>query len=445
MSLLFDFSLPHLLQGPTRGLLSIFDERLLGSPHHFVRFDLYPYLSPSHMQRHYGWWDIPLKKIRGKSTEILFDLSSRRLSLSGQGEPFPLAWQGPLDEEGYCRLHVSLWDSSQNPPQLLTLRSYPLIMATRGLDFPLKQVYIPVTDRCNLKCTMCPRQATDAIVDRDISDEAVDSLLDAGPSFVSALLQGQGEPLLYPKIFSLIPRVKARMAPGGEVGLTTNATLLDEPTAERLLGTGLDFLYFSVDGASREVYEAIRVGAGFDRVTENIRRCTRYRQASGRTKPRFMLSFVILEHNLHEIQAFVSLAAQLGVEHVTFSYCTDTTTGNMKAFGAETLQDLFRQAHEAGNRLQVNVDTPLLQKNPREICFFMERAVVLLPGEVFPCHAMAPGYRTSTRNRSFGDVPHTPLLEIWKSPDYQEFRRRVLTGDFPPPCEGCEAKSYLVS
>ena len=130
VSELFDFSLPHLIQGPTRGLLSIFDERLLGSPHHFVRFDLYPYLSPSHMQRHYGWWDIPLKKIRGKSTEILFDLSSRRLSLSGQGEPFPLAWQGPLDEEGYCRLHVSLWDSSQNPPQLLTLRSYPLIMAT---------------------------------------------------------------------------------------------------------------------------------------------------------------------------------------------------------------------------------------------------------------------------------------------------------------------------
>jgi radical SAM protein with 4Fe4S-binding SPASM domain len=445
VSELFDFSLPHLIQGPTRGHLSIFDERLPGSAHHFVRFDLYPLISPSPLQRHYGYWDIPLKKIRGKSTEILFDFTRRRLSLSGRVKSFNPAWQGPLDEEGYCHLHVSLWDSSPEPPELLALKSYPLIMATRGLDFPLKQIYIPVTDRCNLKCTMCPRQATDEIVDRDIPDEALEPLLDAGPNFVSALLQGQGEPLLYPEIFRLIPRVKARMAAGGEVGLTTNATLLDEPTAVRLLETGIDFLYFSVDAASQEVYEAIRVGARFDRVTENIRRCTQYRQASGWTRPRFMMNFVLLEENLHEIPAFVSLAAQLGVEHVTFSYCADTAgTGRIKAFEAEALQNLFRQAHETGNQLQVNVDTPPLQKSPREICFFMERAVVLLPGKVFPCHAMAPGYSTSTRNRSFGDVRRTPLLEIWNNPEYQEFRRRVLTGDFPAICQGCEVKSYLV-
>ena len=443
-STMFDFSLPHLIQGETKGRLSLFDERLPGSPHHFVRFDLYPLISPSHMQRHYGWWDIPLKEIRKTSTEIWLDWSSRRLRLAGWGKSFDQAWQGPLDEEGYCHLHVSLWEGSSTPPQLLALRSFPLVIATQGLDLPLKQVCIPVTDRCNLKCTMCPRQATDAIGDLDIADEVVDALLEAGPSFVSAMLQGQGEPLLYPKIFNLIPRVKARMAAGGEVGLTTNATLLDEPTAVRLLETGLDFLYFSLDAASKEVYEAIRVGARFDRVTENIRRCTRHRQASGRTKPRFMLNFVMLEHNLHEIPAFVSLAAQLGVEHVTFSYCTDTATGNMKALGTERLQDLFLQAREEGKKLQVNVDTPPLQKSPREICFFMERVVALLPGEAFPCHNMAPGYRTQSRNRSFGDVRRTPLLEIWNSPDYREFRRRVLTGDFPAECAGCEVKSYLV-
>jgi MoaA/NifB/PqqE/SkfB family radical SAM enzyme len=444
VSELFDFALPHLIQGKTKGRLSIFDERLLGSPHHFVRFDLYPMLAPSHMQRHYGWWDIPLKTIREKSTGIWFDPSSRRLGLAGWGRTFPLAWQGPLDEEGYCHLHVSLWDGSPTPPHLLALKSYPLVMASRGLDFPLKQICIPVTDRCNLKCTMCLRQATDAIVDMDISDEALESLLNAGPNFVSALLQGQGEPLLYPKIISLIPRVKGRMAAGGEVGLTSNATLLDEPTAMLLLETGIDFLYFSMDGASREVYEAIRVGARFDRVTENIRRCAQYRQAAGLTKPRFMLNMVILEQNIHEIPAVVSLAAQLGVEHVTFSYCTDTATGKLEAFGAEALQDLFLKAREEGKKLHVNVDTPALQKSPREICFFMERAVALLPGEVFPCHAMAWGYRTSTRNRSFGVLPQTPLLEIWNSPDYREFRRRVLTGDFPAACEGCEVKSYLV-
>jgi MoaA/NifB/PqqE/SkfB family radical SAM enzyme len=440
LSELFDFTLPYLIQGKTKGLLSIFDERFLGSPHHFVRFDLYPLTSPSHLQRHYGWWDIPLKKIRKTSTEIWFDWSSRRLRLAGWGKSFRQTWKGPLDEEGYCHLHVSLWDGSSSPPQLLALKSSPLVIATRGLDLPLKQVCIPVTDRCNLKCTMCPRQGTDEIIDMDITDEALEPLLEAGPNFVSAFLKGQGEPLLYPKIFNLIPRLKGHMAPGGEVGLTTNATLLDESTTVRLLDTGLDFLYFSLDAASQEVYEAIRVGASFDRVTENIRRCIRYRQASGRTRPRFMLNFVMLEQNLHEIPALVALAADLGVEHVTFSYCTDNTTGTLKAFGAEVLQRLFRQAHEAGETLHVKVNTPPLPRDFREICFYMERAVVLLPGRVFPCYHMAPGYKTQTRSRSFGDVHRTSLLDIWNRPDYREFRRRVLTGDFPPECQGCEFK-----
>lgn len=74
----------------------------------------------------------------------------------------------------------------------------------------------------------------------------------------------------------------------------------------------------------------------------------------------------------------------------------------------------------------------------------MERAVVLMPEEVFPCCAMAPGYSTSTINLSFGEVRRTPLLKIWNSPDYREFRRQVVTGDFPPECQGCEVKSYLV-
>jgi len=441
-----DIEIPYLLTGPARGRLTVSDRRLYGSDDHFIRLDLYPLIAPGHMRRHYGWWDIPLKYIKQESTSFVLDFNRRVISLENQKVPLEIkqGWRGLIEEDGYCMLHVSLWDNSKEPPHMIEVRSQPLVIAIKNLDLPLKQICLPVTDRCNLKCTMCARQATDEIVDMDISDEALEPLLEAGSNFVSALLQGQGEPLLYPKIFSLIPRIKDRMAAGGEVGLTTNATLLDEHTAARLLDTGIDFLYFSMDGASRKVYEAIRVGARFDRVTENIRRCTRLQKTSGRNNLRIMLNFVILEQNLHEIPAFISLAAQLGVEHVTFSYCTDTATGGLKVFGAEVLQELFHKAREEGKKLHMNVDTPPLRKNPKEICFFMERAVALLPGEVFPCHAMAPGYKTLTRNRSFGDVRRTPLLEIWKRPDYQEFRRRTVRRDFPAECADCDCKAYLV-
>jgi hypothetical protein len=119
VSELFDFTLPYLIQAKTKGLLSFFDERLLGSPHHFVRFDLYPLLAPSHLQRHYGWWDIPLKKSGRKAPKYgLIRLPGGSAWQVGE-RSFRQAWQGPLDEEGYCRLHVSLWDGSPTPPQLL--------------------------------------------------------------------------------------------------------------------------------------------------------------------------------------------------------------------------------------------------------------------------------------------------------------------------------------
>lgn len=440
----FEFDLPLLIEAPTKVLFRVLDGSLLGSSSHFLRFDLYPLISPSHMRRHYGFWDIPFERIHGPSTEILLDLSDFTLTLPEGGGTYPRAWQGLTQEEGYCHLHVSVWDASQDPPQIVELQSFPLVIATKGKDLPLKQICIPVTDRCNLACTMCARQGTHDIVEMDIPDEALEPLLDAGPHFVSALLQGQGEPLLYPGIIDLIPRIKARMADGGEVGLTTNATLLTPEMARRLLESGIDFLYFSVDAASKEIYESIRVGADFDQVTENIRFCTRLRADLGLAKPRFMLNFVILEENLAEMPAFVSLAASLNVGNVTFSYCTDSATGDLKAFSTDRLRVIFTEVHENGQRHNVNVYTPPLQKSSKEVCFFMERVVALMPGLVFPCHLMAPGYRTSRRNQCFGDVRRTPLLDIWNAPDYRAFRKQVLAGDFPESCHGCGAKAFLV-
>jgi MoaA/NifB/PqqE/SkfB family radical SAM enzyme len=44
----------------------------------------------------------------------------------------------------------------------------------------------------------------------------------------------------------------------------------------------------------------------------------------------------------------------------------------------------------------------------------------------------------------FGDVRKRALKDIWEQADYREFRYRVLTGDFPEECGGCECKAYLV-
>lgn len=398
------------------------------------------------MRRHYGWWDIPLKHIKQEKTSFIFDFHKRVIRLDDQRNPIEIkqGWRGPVEEDGYCMLHVSFWDKSKEQPYLIEVKSRPLVIATHGFGLPLKQINIPLTDRCNLKCTMCPRQNTKDLIEADMPDDALQSLLVSGRELSGILLQGLGEPLLYKNIFNVIKQLKSEMSKDSEVGLTTNATMLDEDTGMKLLDSGLDFLYFSVDAATKPTYEAIRIGADFDSVIKNISRFAKSRSTLKVGRPRLMMNFVITQQNLHEIAAFAGLARDLGIENVTFSHCLGAESGRMELADKMKLIEQFEAALAvtAGNEL--NLYLPPLEKAREEKCFFMERAVVLAQGDVVPCHAMAPGYSTKERRRIFGNVRKKSLGEIWEQEDFREFRYRVLKGDFPVECTGCECKAYLV-
>jgi radical SAM protein with 4Fe4S-binding SPASM domain len=442
----YDIEIPYLLTGPARGRITVSDQRLHGSEAHFIRFDLYPLIAPSHMRRHYGWWDIPLKHITREGTNFIFDFRTRVIRLDNREIPVEImqGWHGPIEEDGYCMLHLSLWDGAQEPPHMIEVKSQPLVIATHGFSLPLKQINIPITDRCNLRCTMCPRQNTEGLIEVDIPEDALLSLLKTSGKLSGILLQGLGEPLLYKNIFNVIAQLKHGMHGDSEVGLTTNATMLDEDTGRKLLDSGLDFLYFSVDAAAKETYEAIRVGADFDSVVRNIGRFVQSRGAMGIRRPRLMMNFVITQQNLHEIGAFAGLARELGIENVTFSHCLGAESGRTGLVDKVKLKEQFEAVLSVTVGNGLNVYLPPLEKAREEKCFFMERAVVLAQGDVVPCHAMAPGYSTNKRRRIFGNAREKPLEQIWEQEDFKEFRYRVLQGDFPSECTGCECKAYLV-
>ena len=74
----------------------------------------------------------------------------------------------------------------------------------------------------------------------------------------------------------------------------------------------------SVDGATRETYEAIRRGASFDQVLGNVRHLVRAREARRQTVPRVRFDVVMMRRNVHELPALVDLAADCGAEAINF-------------------------------------------------------------------------------------------------------------------------------
>src|SRR5581483_9244020 len=125
--------------------------------------------------------------------------------------------------------------------------------------------------QCNLRCRMCPIQFR-----RDgppygppafMAFEAFTRLLDEFPAVRELQLQGLGEPMMHPRFFDMVEHASAR---GIRVGTNTNLTLLNSARAERCVSSGLAELHASLDGATAETYERIRVRAYFDRVLCNL-------------------------------------------------------------------------------------------------------------------------------------------------------------------------------
>ncbi len=274
-----------------------------------------------------------------------------------------------------------------------------LAYRTRGLvGYRLTAVNFESTNRCNLRCVMCPvnrdmkRPRTDMPI--DVFRSAVDG---AGPIDVALLFQW-GEPFLLPDIFERIRHAASR---GIRVMLTTNGTLLDEDLCRRICRAPIERLTFSVDGLE-ETHAAIR-GQPLASLLEAIGRLARIRDESG-SPLRIDVNATLWERNDAEARALRERLEPL-VDRVQFI--------PRFADGRRTrpCRELWRGS-----------------------------AVVLSNGDVVPC------CRDSEGELRVGNIREAPLAAIWRGKAMQGLRAAHARREFPPLCARCaEFSSALAS
>src|SRR5262249_13797739 len=127
---------------------------------------------------------------------------------------------------------------------------------------------IELTNFCNLACPMCPHQQMQRAVGY-MKPELFRRILDqSAPWLEFVYLHHLGESLFHGKIGEFIRYGRDR---GVAMGLSTNATYLDHRKGKVLLESGLDFLVISMDGASPDTYDRMRVGGDFATTVKNVR------------------------------------------------------------------------------------------------------------------------------------------------------------------------------
>ncbi|MDD3301238.1 MAG: SPASM domain-containing protein [Patescibacteria group bacterium] len=295
----------------------------------------------------------------------------------------------------------------------ITKKSKEYIKRKIQLSSKPRILNIEVTNKCNLQCTICPKKDGNTelgFIDMDFFKKIINENKNV-LSGQAVWLHFSGEPLLHPDLSKIIKLLNENNI---RTMLSTNAVLLNKKKSLDLLDAGLDYIVFSVDGYSKEIYENIRIGAKFDEVKKNILNFLKIKEEGG-FKTLTQVQFVELKTNTKEVKDFINEWKKTDVNHINVkSFCT-------RAGRVENIKNFH---------LSPDIHKQNIKRRP---CFYLwETLIVLWNGKVITC------CQDLKSELIVGDLKKQTLLEIWNSPKLQEIRRRQTKGDFSmEPCAGC--------
>ena len=261
-------------------------------------------------------------------------------------------------------------------------------------------VQIESTNICNAKCVFCPRDEMhrrQGIMTFELFRKIVDECVELGITHVR--MHNYGEAFIDKQLVEKVRYAKQKGIQ--EVGVISNGSLITEAVARGMIDAGLDAINISVDAAGKEVFEATRLGLKYDKVIANIERLVRMRTASGKRRPKLILSFV-RQNNSADEQAFIEHWRAIADKvHIT---------------------DLHNWAGTLNTESDVNYPC----YRPWLTC------TVLWDGRVSLCCADFDG------KIILGDLNTASIRDIWNAEPYRDARRQHLESGGPDICRACD-------
>ena len=312
-----------------------------------------------------------------------------------------------------------------------------------------------ITKRCNLKCVHCYASATaDAAPGELTTDEALRLLDDLRGYGCPAVLVSGGEPLCRPDAFTLLQHAHAIGLP---TTLSTNGTLIDDATADRIAAAKVRYVGVSIDGL-RPQHDKLRGLAGaFDATLASVHRLRRRGVRVG-------LRFTIHALNHRHLDDVFDLALshqidRLCVYHLAYAgrgegmQRVDLTPEQTRA-AVDRILRRTQQAHDAGTPLEVltvgnHADAAyvllhLSKHNPDRLPW-AHRMLSGTGGNRSGCHIASIDpvgdvhYDQFSWHYTCGNIRQQPFSELWAHPTDPRLQLlRNRTAHLPPRCQQCQ-------
>lgn len=314
----------------------------------------------------------------------------------------------------------------------------------------LWDIEMETTTKCYLRCIHCEHTYFDkSYLNQDLHINTFKGTLDSIPNLHWINLTGEGTSVLNPDFLSMVYEVKRR---GIYLDFSHDFVQLPKEHALGWISYGVDRIYWSFDGCTKETYEKIRVGADFDKVCYNVKTFLELKRRMHSPLPEICFRFSFFKDNIHEVTRIP-----------TFLF--DLVNGDVKVYGDEpsinivsllefeetkgwecempnaTIRQVNEKAKAMGFKVYWSHTTHIEEeKPPLDYCTFWSEPYIMITGHVVPCCAvLMSNKRPELERLSFGNINENSLRGLWDSKYYKTFRETIVNprAKVPEVCMGC--------
>jgi MoaA/NifB/PqqE/SkfB family radical SAM enzyme len=305
-------------------------------------------------------------------------------------------------------------------------------------------VEVETSTRCNKRCILCEhthwKEKQEILTYNEFKQ-----LINQIPTLRWFGLTGEGDPLLNPDVVRILRYAKSK---GMTVWLDESFDLLNEDMAKQFVDMKLDGIMWSMDAASKDVYEKFKIGCNLDRTLSHVQGLLKAKKEAGSPVPEVIVRSIVSKFTVDEMPKIVDIVSGLGAKEdfsdaarIQYIGVPDIHEHYLPEFPPEIVSETKRRSQEKDFPVIFAHTEPDKFPSINKCLNWME-PYIFMKGYVVPCCVvMMSNRREYLRKRAFGNVFQQSFKEIWDSPRYSRFRQIVNKPDAPVPqfCVGCRS------
>ncbi len=299
-------------------------------------------------------------------------------------------------------------------------------------------IEVETTTACDMKCTMCENTHWKEKAEH-MSLKKFTEVLDQFPKLKWIGVAGIGQSFLNIDFMEIIQLCKARDI---YVEGFDNFMYLDYDRSKLMVDWGIDKIYCSLDAATKETYEKVRINSDWEKTMQNLKDFDRAKKEKNSYWPELWFHFIVSKYNIHELKSYLDMIDELDIDvkQVQFTRCLHNFKEIEDQFveiSDQLKNEIIAYGRDKGIKVSWNVNA---QENKAKMsnCSLWTMPFIFVDGTVVNCCSQnEQNDRPFQRENSLGNIFETPMREIWYGENYKKMLEGISSHNPVKCCERC--------